>query len=131
MINYAIEKKGSIPKFIQYVFIHDCKSFYKIFTSDILSEKEFLEFRKGLTEFLSYVDEKISINHFFINRATKSFIIYLKNDEFHIEVDSGKFFLKSNDYVITPFHEVFLVVDVIEIIEDNINFSLQLNSSCD
>ena len=131
LIDYSIEKNGYVPKFIQYVLIYDCKGFYQLPTSDILNKQEFIKFRNDLKEVLTYIDEELIVNHLFLNESFKSFLIYLKNDEFHIEADNDKVFLKSKDYIINALHENLLIFDIIEIIRNNINISVLFKSQCD
>lgn len=131
LIDYAIKKKGYLPDFIKYVIAYDASHFFNIPTSTVLNRREFEEFRKTLKDALSYIDDKFITEHDFIAETVKSFLIYLKNDEFHIDVESDKVFLKSNDYTINALHDELLVVDIVEIIEDSLNFTTYFTSSCD
>lgn len=131
LIDYSINSKGFLPDFIKYVISYDAQHFFNTPTSDVLSKNEYKEFRTTLKHALSFIDDEIIINHKFIPETVKSMIIYLKNNEFHIEVESNKVFLKSKDYTINELHKELLVFDIVEIIEDNLNFSTYFTSSCD
>lgn len=131
LIDYANEKLGVVPDFIKYAIACDVQHFFATPTSNVLTKKEYKEFRKELQEALSYIDDEIIINHDFIAETVKSLIIYLKNNEFHIDVKDNKVFLKSNNHIINALHEELLVVDIVEIIDNSLNFSTYFTSSCD
>ncbi|MBP3226769.1 MAG: CDP-glycerol glycerophosphotransferase family protein, partial [Methanobrevibacter sp.] len=63
--------------------------------------------------------------------TVKSLLIYLKNDEFHIDVNNNEVYLKSKDYTINALHNELLVFDIVEIIGSSLNFSTYFTSSCD
>ena len=131
LIDYSIETKGFLPDFIKYVIAYDVQHFFRLPSSTVLSKSEYFEFRNVLQDALAYVDDEIIIDHKFIPDTVKSMIIYLKNDEFHIDVESDKVFLKSNDYTIDALHDELMVLDIVEIIENNLNLSTYFTSSCD
>lgn len=131
LIDYSIDKKGFLPDFIKYVLAYDASFFFKVPTSTVLTRSEYNEFRNLLQEALSYVDDEFIITHKFIPEIVKSLLIYLKNNEFHIDVDYNKVSLKSNDYIINELHNELLIVDVVEIIENSLNFSTYFTSCCD
>lgn len=131
LIDYSIEIKGYLPDFIKYVIAYDVQHFFATATSTVLTKKEYDEFRNKLQYSLSYIDDEIIINHKFIPETVKSLIIYLKNNEFNIEVVDDKVFLKSKEYIINALHNELLIFDVIEIINNSLNFSTYFTSSCD
>lgn len=131
LIDYSVSKLGYLPDFIKYSLAFDIGNYYQIPTSTVLNKSEYVEFRKSLQDVLNHVDDEIIINHKFLGETLKSFLIYLKNNEFHIDVESNKVSLKSNDYTINDLHDRLLVVDVVEIIENSLNFTTFFRSSCD
>lgn len=131
LIDYSVSKLGYLPDFIKYSLAFDIGNYYQIPTSTVLNKSEYVEFRKSLQDVLNHVDDEIIINHKFLGEILKSFLIYLKNNEFHIDVESNKVSLKSNDYTINDLHDRLLVVDVVEIIENSLNFTTFFRSSCD
>ena len=131
LIDYSIEQKGYLPDFIKYVIAYDAHQFFGTKTSTVLKKREYYEFRQVLKDVLSYIDDDIIINHRFIPETVKSMLIYLKNDEFHIEVIHDEVFLKTKDHIISALHENQLLVDVVEIINGTLNFSTYYTSSCD
>ena len=131
LMDYAIDKLGYVPDFIQYVIALDIENYFKVPTSEVLSKVEYNQFRKSLRDVLNQIDNEFILNNEYIVDTLKSLLIYLKNDEFHIEVESNKVFLKSDDYVIDELHNHLLVFDIVEIIEDSLNFSTFFNTTCD
>ena len=90
LIDYSIDKKGFLPDFIKYGIAYDVSLFFSIPTSNVLTKSEYIEFRDMLQDALSYIDDDIIINHKFIPETVKSLLIYLKNNEFHIDVQSNE-----------------------------------------
>lgn len=131
LIDYSIDKKGFLPDFIKYVIAYDISHYYTIPTSDVLNKEEFLQFRKDLHEILGYIEEDLITGHLFITDIVKTFMVYLKNDEFHIEVKSDNVLIKSNDYIVNSLRDELLFIDVIEIIDGVLNISALFRSSCD
>ena len=131
LIKYCIDKKGYVPEFIQYVLIYDLKGYYKTPSSNLLSKNEFIAFRCELKNLLSYIDDELILNHLFVENSFKNFLIYLKYDDFHVEVEDNKVFLKSKGHTIEALHEKEIVVDVVELIKDKLNFSLVFYTTCD
>ena len=131
LIDCSIDKKGELPDFIKYTIAYDASLYFSVPTSDVLTRNEFNEFRNDLKDALSYIDDEIFIKHKFIPETVKSLLIYLKNDEFHIDVENNRVSLKSKDYTINDLHSELLIVDVVEIIENSLNFSTYFTSSCD
>ena len=79
--------------------------------------KDINEFWDCLDDILSNIDEKIIRKHKYLSFDVKSFLIFLKNKDFHIEVNSkrNKLFLKSNDFVINRLHTHNIYFDIVEI----------------
>lgn len=131
LFDYSYDCLGFIPNFIKYVIAYDMQFYYRIQTSDVLTKQEFKEFRSNLHECLAYIDEDIIVNHIFIHNLIKSLLIYLKNNEFHIDVKGNEVFLKSKDYTINELHNELLICDVIEVIDNSLNISTFFKSCCD
>ena len=92
-----------------------------------LNKSEYLEFRKSLQEVLEYIDDEIILNNEYIVESIQSLLIYLKNNEFHIEVDSNKVFLKSKDHIInstdpeTNSSQIYIDKELQEYLKNQIN----------
>ena len=119
LIDYSIDNVGFVPKFIQYIIALDLNGivvspfFEEIYTDP----KDINEFWDCLDDILSNIDEKIIRKHKYLSFDVKSFLIFLKNKDFHIEVNSkrNKLFLKSNDFVINRLHTHNIYFDIVEI----------------
>ena len=131
LIDYAEEKMGYLPDFIMFALACDIQNYYKIPTSDVLSRKEYNEFRKSLQEVLKRIDNEFILNNEFLGETIRSLLIYLKNNDFHIDVEPDKVILKSDDFVIDEIHNHLMIFDIVEIIEDSLNFSTYFNTNCD
>ena len=133
LIDYSIDKKGYLPDFIKYVLIYDCSRYYNIASSDVLNKNEFIMFREELRKILNYLDDELIINHLFMGDGIKSFLIYLKNDEFHIEADekNHEVYLKTNDHIINNLHFHKIYCDIVEIRKNMLNFTISYTSACD
>ena len=57
--------------------------------------------------------------------------MFVKNNDFHIEIGKDNVLLKSGEYLINSLQDLFIIVDVVEIIDNTLNLSLWFRSSCD
>ena len=94
LIDYAISELGYLPDFIKYSLALDIQEYYDVPSSTVLTKSEYNEFRKSLQDVLAYIDDEIILNHKFLGENIKSFLIYLKNNEFHIDVEANRVSLK-------------------------------------
>lgn len=131
IINYSNEKLGDVPDFVKFAIACDLVDYYNVSTSDKLNKNEFSEFHSILKEVLSYIDDEFICENQFIGNSTESFLMFLKNNDFHIETENDNVLLKSGDYLINSLSDLFIIVDVVEIIDNTLNLSLWFRSSCD
>ena len=129
-----------------YNFDYDSDLFYKFsdeLTDFVLLNQDFLpksaqcfilfEFQKYILNegskrdsgLLGYLSEDVIVAHKSLKKAVKSFIIYLKNDDFHIDGSC----LKTDDYVISDLSQETIKIDCVEITSDELNFTASLTSS--
>ena len=131
LIEYSKDRAGYLPDFIKHAIALDIQKYFKVPTSTVLNRQEYREFRKALQEVLKYIDDEIILDGQYLGETIKTLLIYLKNNEFHIEVDSNRLFLKSNDFIIDAIHDHLMVFDIVEIIDGSLNFSTYFNTQCD
>ncbi len=119
LIDYSIAKEGYVSKYIQYLIALDLNAiitspFFEEAYSDGVGLDEFWD---CLYDILSYIDENIIRKHDYLSYNVKSFYIYLKNNDFHVDINrrGNKVFLKSNDYVINRLHNHNIYFDIVEI----------------
>jgi len=134
LIAYALERKGSVPRFLQYSILLDMAGIIKsdnyeeIFDSD----EEVREFWKVLDNILSYIDEDIIVNHRYLKHDLMLFIIFLKYHDFHSELvpKKHKVRLIAHDRVVSRLHNHKLRFDYVDVDENNIIFYGFFASNC-
>lgn len=129
------ESNGNVVNYLQYVFAKELAPIICI--SDLNgvydNEDEIDAFWNQLFTVLDTLELEILEVNEEILRIIRSFLIYLKNDDFHIECkpSENRVFLKSNDYLINSLHFHKIRIDIVEIIGDTLNLSGSLSSNCD
>lgn len=126
LINYSLSHVGEVPKFIQYLIAYDLNSM--VIAENFKPDDDFMECFKQI---LFCIDVKIIADHRYLKKNVKSFLIYLKNNDVHIETDKNNVFLKSNDYIINRLHKHKLRLEKILFEEDIIHFEGYFSSNCD
>lgn len=133
LIDYS-SLDDKIPNFLQYSFIDEL-----ILLKEITDLEDIFENNQNISIFwdrlyyiLSYLDIDIIKSHEIMPRYLKSFLIYLKNKDFHIEVDNknNEVYIKSNDYNINNLKYNMLNFDIVELTNDELNFTGSLTSCC-
>lgn len=133
--NYLIDKfDGDVPRYVQYTLANELNPIVRI---DDLNEfydskdeiDNFWDELYHVLDVLNFEDLEV---HEELPRITRSFLVYLKNRDFHVESreDLNKVFLKSNDYLINSLHFHMLRIDIVEVIGDTLNMSASLSSNC-
>lgn len=129
LINYSIEKENKVIPYIQYLIAYDLQWLLKRDELPPFNEEELSEFNNMLKEILSYVDEKcIRKNEYVTYNVFISFFMYLKNNEFHKEIEEDNVTIKTNDYFIDNLKSHNIWIDIIEIKENTLFISGFLNS---
>lgn len=136
LIDYTLEKEGTLSKFIQGIITYSLKSFEEV--SDlpkILSNEEIEEFWQRLYDILDYIDEDILSNSEIIGPKTDyfgDFLVYLKNRmDFRVEKDEENFTcLKTGDYTINRLEKHRIFFDIIELKDGFLNLCGNYVSSC-
>lgn len=126
LINYSLSHVGEVPKFIQYLITYDLNSM--VGTENFKPNDEFIKYFKLV---LSYVGAEIIAHHRYLDNNVKSFLIYLKNDEFHVETKPDEMLLKSGDYIINKLHRHKLRFEKIQFRDNVIYFEGYFSSNCD
>lgn len=136
LINYAIEKEGYVPKFIQCALVYPIQWLYSVSNlSDFLSKDEINEFWETAYEVLSYVDEDVIMNSRIVKKEmVRSYLMYIKNrKDFHIETvdNQSKIFLKTEDSIIGNLHHNRIYIDNIKWENGNLRLLGTFTSLCD
>lgn len=132
LIDYAIEKEGCVPKFIQYVMLYDFQWTLKIKDLDIFdTEEEKEEFWHYFNYTLNHIDEDVIIDTNFYGylQDNKYFLLYLKNKEdVHICFKEDNVYFMAGDYPIDNLKRHTAWIDIVEIKDNFLNISGLYNS---
>ena len=137
LINESIGIFGHVPKFLQNMFVYDIRwiatveDFNEVMQNVFDQEEEINEFYDYLDKILSYIDTDVILKHKVIPSYVKTFLVYLKNKEFHIETRKGKVFLKSDDNILNRLHNRNIWIDIVDLRDGFLNISGSLGSACD
>lgn len=85
LIRYSIEKKGYVPKFIQYTLMYDLQWRFNLkeVKSSVLDEVEYKEFMRLLKKVVGYIDDDIILAQKHMGIAQKISVLKMKHD--HLE----------------------------------------------
>ena len=126
LIDDSLERYSEVARFIQYLISYDVNSIVE--ARDFKPDNEFLE---KFNRILSYIDADVIANHRYLNSNVKSFLIYLKNKDFHVESGDSQVFLKSKDYTINRLHKHKLRFKSVKFKDNNLFFEGYFSSNCD
>lgn len=134
LINYSIKKDGNVPKFIQYLIAQELNAIVRsrYYEDNFTDSKEIEEFWECLRDILSYIDMELIEKHNLLSFFVKSFYIYIKNNDFHFEInpERNQIILKVNDYLINRLHNHILCLDYIEIRDNQLVIGGFMRSKC-
>lgn len=136
LIDYALEKDGVVPKFIQCIITYSLKSFEGV--EDLprnWSNEETDEFWESLYDILDYIEEDILTHPQIIGSKIDyfgDFLVYLKNrKDFRIEKDEENYTcLKTGNYTINRLEKHRIFFDIIELKDGFLNLCGNYVSSC-
>lgn len=132
LINYSIEKYGFVHSFIQRVIVYYLRDIVEIpVLEDVIeNEKEIDIFWEKLSKTLEFIDYNSILKHPLILVYTKKFLMFVKNDEFHVDVLKKKILLKTKEYTINTLNNHRLWFDIIELKNGYLNLSGTFTSDC-
>ncbi|AMD17398.1 hypothetical protein TL18_04810 [Methanobrevibacter sp. YE315] len=133
LIDISIEKEDTVPYFIQNTMLHYLEDIISI--SDIeeifTNPTERSRFWDELLNILNQLDERnISLNTT-LKKTSRDFLIYLKNDEFHVETQGKEIYLKSDSYIIDLLHNRSIYFDIVKLRDGFLHISGTFSSTCD
>ena len=126
LIDDSLERYSEVARFIQYLISYDVNSIVE--ARDFKPDNEFLE---KFNRILSYIDADVIANHRYLGSNVKSFLIYLKNKDFHVESGDSQVFLKSKDYTINRLHKHKLRFKSVKFKNNNLFLEGYFSSNCD
>ena len=131
LIDYAMEKEGHVPKFIQYVMLYDFQWTLKIKDLDIFdTQEEIEEFWHYFNYTLNSIDEDVILNTNFYGytQDNKYFLLYLKNKSTETYFTYDNVYLKAGEHCIDNLKRHTAWMDIIEIKDNYLNISGLYNS---
>ncbi len=131
LIDYALEKEGFVPEFIQYVMLYDFQWTLKIKTLDIFDfEEEKKEFWHYFYYTLDHITEKVILLTEFpgYTQDNKSFLLYLKNKNLNTLLVEDNVLLNSGNHCIDDLKRHTCWIDIVEIKNNFLNISGVYNS---
>ena len=133
LIGNSIDKFMTVPKFIQCTFLYYLEEIVQIedikeyFTTD----GEVDGFWRKFSDILSHIEINQIAKNEFLKSGVKNFLIYLKNDDFHIEINGNEVYAKSNNDILNYMHKRKMWFDIVEIKDGFLNISGSYTSACD
>lgn len=130
LADYCLKKEGSVPEFIQFLFVYDLQWLLQINNLNVFeTEDERNVFFNRLSEVLGYIDIKCIVDNEFVFPIIESFFVYLKNNQTLELIEDSELKIVSKDYVIENFDDIRLWLDIVELKGDYINISGNIESS--
>ena len=134
----ALERKGYIPKFVQYTCMYDLQwrlRYKKLIEVDVLTEEEAERYKELIVKALSYIEDSIIQEQRFITGGMKAAITLLKEQnrgrkEVIPYTQDIKICIKDTAYTAVAFYKVayeFITIEKDEIIlEGNLRYAVEL-----
>ena len=122
-----------IPSFVQFNF---AKELADIVETEEINEittnpDEINKFYDLLSYHLSFIDLSSIRQNRFIDVNTQNFLIYLKNNDFHVVLDDSNHVLfYAGDVLLDNLNNKDILMDIVEINNGNLNFSGNIISHC-
>ena len=116
LIDYSYSIDGYIPLFIQFLFVYYLKFIVEISSiEDVFqNQDERNEFWNYLDDILSYIDLGSIKYNKTVTSSIKSFLIYIKNKDFHVDIRDKKVFLSSNAHIINDLTNSMIIFDIVD-----------------
>lgn len=130
LINFCLKREGSVPSFIQYLFVYDLQWMLNINKLDVFdNQEEINEFWTKLYEVLNYINIECIVDNEFVNPNIVSFFVYLKNHKDLKLVENNELKVLSGEYIVEDFKDIRLWLDIIELRGDTLFISGNIESS--
>ena len=125
LIRYSKDKRGHVPKFIQYLIVYDIKwMFLDDMVFSILDSHELSDFKKNLKYIFANIEDEVINFHFKDDpHKLKLFMFKLKYDELIVKNDDGIISLNANGNKLDEFNSHNFYIDILEIKDNNLFIS--------
>ena len=146
IIDYSISIEGAVPSFIQYLMAYDLQWLLKMPISDVFDGgEEIKEFWNCLYDTINHIDRTVVENNKNIEEDSRSFFIFLLNNDNSDDIDMGSYknkesvlldennnlVKKTGDYVIDTLNVHRIWLDIVEIKNNQLNISGMFISNFD
>ena len=135
LINYSLKKEGYVPDFIQHLFVYDLRWIVEVDLLDIRnvfdSDEELEEFWIYLRDVLSYIEIDNILENVVVPNRVKKFLIYIKNNDFHVKIENKEVSLMAGDFELTNLNKGKIWIDIVELKDGFLNISGAYSSYCD
>ena len=132
LIDYVNKNWGHIPEFIQFILIRELQKIVEIEdVSSFTNNKEDVDkFWSSFYNIFDCIDRNVIEENNLIRANVESFLVFLKNKDFHIVVAEDTLHIKSKDYIINELDMHFIWLDIVEIRNGFLNISGNFVSNC-
>ncbi len=130
---FSNDKLGYLPNFIQYKLAIELSKIIEVEDiNDISNGFNVNEVYDYLNNALNCINASNIKGNIFIHNHSQNFLLYLKNNDFHISVEEGnEVVFYSGNHVLGVLTRSNLWMDIIEVKDDYINFSGSITSYCE
>ncbi len=132
LLNELIRYSKNIPEFLQHIIVKELEFIVRIEELTQISNdaNRLNEFWNLMNIILDNISKKAIEYNNFIDNFIASFLLFAKNNAFHIECSQHKVFFKTKNSTLLRLHNNKLHFDVIEIRKGVLNLSCYLKSIC-
>lgn len=131
LIDYAIEKYGKIPQFIQHLITFEIAEHGLVSDLSDIYDADDNAFIKSLRNVLNRLDDEAIAATPKIGNPKRRFLIYLKKGKFHMEVEDGELLIKADDYLLSKSTSGYIYFDYVEKKQGFLNIAAFVKSYCD
>lgn len=126
ILEYSLNKMGFVPKYIQYLVMHDIQWRLNISTvEDIMTKQEIAEFHERLKYLLKYIDDHIILELKNLNIHRKLYVLSLKNNVSRDKLlqkvyKNDTILLYYKGFLMNTLNDLSLTIDFLEIKQNKI-----------
>lgn len=133
LIDDSMRQENFVPSFVQNTMLYFIQDIVRIPEIDGIfpTKTDMDRFWDEFLDILNQIDENEILNNRFVKKRIREFLIFLKNDDFHIEVSGKEIYVKTNDYIIHNLHKTKIYLDIVKIRDGFLYISGSFSSGCD
>ena len=121
LIEYCLNEKNEIPKFIQYTVIYDLLKIIKQPEINIFyDETEMGEFYKYLKRIMLNIDDEIILNNKYLDETLKSYFLYIKYEKISYKYENTNILMEIGNHVVDQLNNHTILFEKIDMIQNNL-----------